>query len=720
MTKVNEASKKFVRIDVDEYVNVCQPVNDTGTNLNALTTSDSPQKFRCKLCYNTFFYLESYTRHLKKHEKPLKCRHCDFVAYAKVAMSRHLTKHGIGKKTYKCRYCEEIFQYAATRISHENKHIGKMFTCQICCSQFSSIGKLNTHEKSHPQLNRFTCDLCCKAFPYNYMYKQHLKTRHTLNKTPSENLVSIFRCKFCGKGFRNVDWYKIHEARHKGELIYGDMDQKSTFFSWHLHFQQECNFCGSYVQNIEELRAHLLSAHSELLGVKDFSHLETCHFCGKDMNMLHFKNEKFLHVIKHLNIIPFKCNICNFRTSWVKSLRRHLGMSHLSDSLYSCDACNQTFQKKITFLEHMRDQHNICALQEYLCDFCGQTIIGKQKIKSHKTKCRETSESVNKETYSCDICKKNFSQYKHLTIHKESCHVNLHTCKECGIVYDNIDFLNQHKLLFSLERVCSECDFKAEHGTFLSQHIVTCHPEFSFLCDICGINTASSICYYKHLKSHRKEEISDDSIDKLYIPSYDSDEEALFQLERKSNRNNVFIPGSNNSNLFFECCHCGAQFATSNECIAHEHIHNEYHIKDKLIIDSNNKSADLSKIASEITVLAESTLEERDYEVTTVDDSIPSVILTKNYSKFLPVNHETESESETYINYIQSEKKKIDEGTHITRDIFSKIRNSTIKTTKKNTSDACISNLKKQLNCTNSSIKISNLLIGFVELQCFK
>ena len=112
------------------------------------------------------------------------------------------TKGSIGKKSFKCKDCNESFIQSSQCKSHERIHTnGKPHKCQYCDKRFIKPFKLRIHERTHTGEKPYECKYCEKCFTTSANCKSHERV-HTG--------VKPYQCKYCGKCF--AFFFKLPDA----------------------------------------------------------------------------------------------------------------------------------------------------------------------------------------------------------------------------------------------------------------------------------------------------------------------------------------------------------------------------------------------------------------------------------------------------------------------------------------------------------------------------
>lgn len=149
------------------------------------------QKYKCKIC-NTEFPNESLRKahllHIHKVVPPKACPYCDYRAFTKAHITRHIQRHR-GDRRFKCPTCSFAFVTLLQLQTHSAVHSDERnFECNECLKRFKTKKNLSAHKKCHLAYE-YECGVCKRAFLTNQMMRNHVVKNHPEYELPPPGTI---------------------------------------------------------------------------------------------------------------------------------------------------------------------------------------------------------------------------------------------------------------------------------------------------------------------------------------------------------------------------------------------------------------------------------------------------------------------------------------------------------------------------------------------------
>eukprot|EP00057_Strongylocentrotus_purpuratus_P029706 XP_011684180.1 PREDICTED: zinc finger protein 585A [Strongylocentrotus purpuratus] len=464
-------------------------------------THSSLKPYICGVCgrgFNQKAYLRVHER-LHTGEKPYPCRVCGKRFNQMTSRNVHEQKHG-NWGMYDCKKCSLSFKRSRDLLRHEcsGMHGGnglpamlmqqpihpapmqqrQVFPCRQCPEVFASSSELQQHQQSHV-LRPFSCDICSKRFTHRSYLEIHVRI-HTGEKP--------YSCKYCGKTFSQTSSRNAHERIHErikaakeaeqnckqaqealeneaAEIAHGEKEgekapetnsENSTVPNLPVRQAiQSCRYCNKTFTD-----AALLVSH-EQTHMRPRDHI--CGFCGKA-----FSKGRYLqiHERTHTGEKPYQCRYCSKRFTQGSSRNVHerihvrngdYKLSPLSPvdqmptpssnvpydtipnynaqnllmdqsnsalrPLYNCRFCSMRFDDTAALAHHEK----VHGIRPFICNICGRTFTQSRYLQIH------VRTHIGEQPYPCRFCSKRFSQCSARNMH-ERIHTEFrpHQCPVCG------------------------------------------------------------------------------------------------------------------------------------------------------------------------------------------------------------------------------------------------------------------------------------------------
>ncbi|XP_045469140.1 zinc finger protein 729-like [Harmonia axyridis] len=473
----------------------------------------------CGICFQPMTSLVNLRNHLKicAIEYPVKTRYfCTICKYGEDGM-REMENHVLIHEFLKDRCNKEVrmfdpADYVELNYSCEFGPVSpssKNLSCSLCFqSNFQSFEDFSNHRRK--QHSKFHCDLCNKFYGRNSHLWKHVNRLH-------KNHPSI-TCQICQKTSASKyhlgqHFSKIHSSKHtkntndmlntddmnfelgNDHSVFGKYDfMKREKKSTSSEFDDISNNAASDQDMLDEVFAANVPVPKE---VDASSHLYTniitnytpppnggdfkCPKCSKGFSkkILLKKHKKNCRPKLQKDLLT-RCKSCARIFKDRQSLAKHLVNYH---SEYTCEICSQKTQSKCEIVSHIRFTHPKCKLfckicgtilrsqqnladhindhsNSYVCQFCGDSLPSKIKLKMHILSLHRKILSL-----SCGICLKLFENQHILKDHVQLVHKNdlrpLTSCTVCGKNYGSkwktYDHLNKsHGRIFKVCKTCLE------------------------------------------------------------------------------------------------------------------------------------------------------------------------------------------------------------------------------------------------------------------------
>ncbi|XP_028134748.1 uncharacterized protein LOC114329750 isoform X2 [Diabrotica virgifera virgifera] len=225
-------------------------------NCHLLTHKDDELPHACPCCDKKFSNPLHVKRHMTIHTENInysekykykRCKYC-YQNIATKSFKSHICKnHG----SYMCRYCQELFETVAARVTHIRSVHNTTPKAGFCTRCNVAVMDLRTHRTSkHPRPK--TQHLCTVCGSHTWNISVHMYQHRTRRVAEKER---TYQCPICSKLFHHPSLLKRHVLVHSGEKPY------------------MCSFCARSFSDKYNLKVH------ERIHVGERSHV--CTFCNK-------------------------------------------------------------------------------------------------------------------------------------------------------------------------------------------------------------------------------------------------------------------------------------------------------------------------------------------------------------------------------------------------------------------------------------------------------
>lgn len=165
---------------------------------------------------------------------------------------------------------------------------------------------------------------------------------------------------------------------------------------------------------------------------------------------------------------------------------------------WSCNICNQVFQKQNELTVHKKVSHRP------VCEICGTVFFMQSSLKTHKRVHYGTT------PHKCNLCGIGFHTSSCLVTHNSIYHLTKFECKICKKVYANQGVYKKHMKTHHLNCVsrqykCEICLQIFADQTCLDEHVKDHNKYHKHICEICGRVFKKRKNLRTHIYSHLNE-----------------------------------------------------------------------------------------------------------------------------------------------------------------------------------------------------------------------
>lgn len=427
-------------------------------------------KFVCQVCKYGHDNIKLMENHILVHDFLIddcrkQCKIFDPIDYIDVNECKNTP-------TTKNLYCAEcgLTEFATFKeYSNHKRSEHSIYHCDLCNKFYGRNSHLWKHvnrlHKGHPSI---TCQMCYKTSASKYHLVQHFNKTHLVKTTKKNTKENIVAAKNPVTHFQTLLQQELIDKTSTNESTESDQDETLLPMNLiKLEIKEEVHDAPKEIDSSHNLYNNIITNYTPPLNEGEFK----CFKCSKGFHkkVLLKKHKKNCRPKMQKDLLT-RCKSCSRVFKDRQSLAKHL-INYHSD--YICEICNEMVQSKCEIISHIRFQHPDCDL---ICKICKNILRNRESMEEHL--------GNHTESYICQFCGDNLPNKIKLKMHILSLHRKILSLS-CGICLKL--FENQHVL--------------KDHVTLLHKDQLT--PFTS--CQVCGKNYGSKWKTYDHInKSHGK------------------------------------------------------------------------------------------------------------------------------------------------------------------------------------------------------------------------
>ncbi|XP_075682280.1 zinc finger protein 462 isoform X2 [Rhinoderma darwinii] len=367
----------------------------------ALALFTREDKYNCQFCSFVSAFRHNLDRHIQDHHghhKPFRCKHCPFKSSYNSRLKTHIMKAHGGEHGYKCSFCLVTTMTISQLKDHSSKIHGKALTLPKLRSlppngprakQSSRFGK------EHRLLDSLYSEPPDVQQQLNH-YQSAAQARNNSNNSPAPLLMAngspelkeeaVLNCEFCDFSSGYIQSIRRHyRDKHGGKKLFKCKDCTFyTCFKSAFTMHVEAGHSAIPEEGPKELRCPLCLYHTK------YKHNMIDHI------VLH-REERVVPIevcrsklSKQLQGVVFRCDKCTFTCSSDESLQLHIE-KHNELKPYKCQLCYHETKLNEELDSHLREEHKVCRNFELV------GLVNLDQLEQMKDK-TETSSSDEEES----------------------------------------------------------------------------------------------------------------------------------------------------------------------------------------------------------------------------------------------------------------------------------------------------------------------------------
>ncbi|GAB0091252.1 hypothetical protein DMENIID0001_060700 [Sergentomyia squamirostris] len=254
-----------------------------------------------------------------------------------------------------------------------------------------------------------------------------------------------------------------------------------------------CKRCGKSFQDRKEKDGHEC--------------FRQCEYCGKKISGKHFA----MHVLRHTNKEKnYECDLCPKKYSTPTDLSKHKLVTHVKCETTVCSICGKMVKEAHIYL-HKRTHlpKKDTPKQSFSCGVCGKIYSNKPNLKNHVEKIHMGLKICK---IQCTLCDMKFRDHAARKVHIYKYHLKkpLFNCQLCQKEFYQKSVYQTHVMVHhSFEKLfnCTICDKAFALDSRRKVHEAFHSEERKFTCSTCSKSFKSRSHLIRHMRGHTGEKI---------------------------------------------------------------------------------------------------------------------------------------------------------------------------------------------------------------------
>uniref|UniRef100_A0A4W5NLN3 C2H2-type domain-containing protein n=1 Tax=Hucho hucho TaxID=62062 RepID=A0A4W5NLN3_9TELE len=477
----NHQLKHTEKISPQERHHFCSDCGKSFTRRHSLRrhqqeTHTDEKPYHCSNCDKSFAGRERLKKHQLTHKEK---KHKHYRLHSVDLFERHLRIHtASGKKPFLCTDCGDGFTTLRRLEEHQRTHTGeKPYHCTECGKSFAREWTLKSHKQVHKLKNSgeraaYPCSECGKSFSRSRDVMTHVRRVH--------NKERPFQCFCCEKRFFQKNFLTVHMRIHTGEKPY------------------QCSDCGQSFSQIGDRKRHQKRPQQPQTQengeepqdtggtdewIEGFSPGgEKPHYCSDCSKSFRKVRDLIRHQRTHTGEKPHHCPDCEQSFARLDRLKSHQ-LTHSGVKAHQCPDCDKSYSQSYHLKRHHQRKH--LKGKYFHCNHCEEVFSRPKDLKTHMHVHAEEKAYLQQETHTgkkpyhcsemnqCTDCGKSFRQVGDLKRHQRT-----HTgekpyhCPDCDRGFSRLDRLKSHQLTHTGVKAhqCPDCDKSYSQSYHLKRH----------------------------------------------------------------------------------------------------------------------------------------------------------------------------------------------------------------------------------------------------------